>query len=237
MKMLRRTSAFTGYTIEASDGAVGSISDILFEDQTWKLRWFVINTGAWLIGRKVLIHPSALQRPDIRQRAFPISLTKAQVEASPDLSSDQPVSRQVDQDLSDYYGLGSFWDDGYSGGLGLGVLGDGMSQATATRSPKTLEADDHQLLSIAAITGFQIHALDGDIGHLDDFLVEDESWTIESAVVATKNWGLGRRVLISPTDIQATNFQAQYVPINLTRYKIKCSPSWREPDWMDRRVG
>jgi hypothetical protein len=231
--MLRRTSAFTGYTIEASDGKVGFVSDILFEDQDWKLRWFVINTGPWLLGRKILIHPSALERPDVRQRAFPVSLTKAQVEASPDLASDQPVSRQVDQDFSDYYGFTSGWGNGSDSVQALGLLGAGLSSLRAKPLFTEPNDDDRQLLSIAAITGFQIHALDGDIGHLDDFLVEDDSWTIEFAVVATKNWGFGRHVLIAPEDIQPTNFDARYVPINLTRYKIKCSPSWREPDWMD----
>ena len=234
--MQRRTSAFTGYTIEAVDGKVGFISDILFEDQTWKLRWFVVNTGSWLLGRKILIHPSALERPDIRQRAFPSSLTKVQVEASPDLKCNQPVSRQIDQDFSNYYTFLSGWGDDCYGGQSVGLLGSGASNSRSVPRVPVLEDDERQLLSIASMMGFSIHALDGDIGHLEDFLVEDESWTIEYAVVATKNWGFGRHVLISPTDIRTTNFLAEYVPINLTRYKIKCSPSWREPDWMDHPV-
>lgn len=232
--MLRRASDFTGYTIEATDGMVGHISDILFEDQNWKLRWFVINTGSWLIGRKILIHPNALERPDIRQRAFPVSLTKYQVEASPDLRSDQPVSLQMDQDFSDYYGYSSLWGDGYYGDSGPGLFGNGMSRVVTEPRVEVSNPGDCQLLSIAATTGFQIHALDGDIGHLDDFLINDESWTIESAVVVTNNWGFGKHVLVSPTDIRATNVPDRYVPINLTRYKIKCSPSWQEPDWSDR---
>jgi hypothetical protein len=234
--MQRRASDFTGYTIEASDGKVGVVSDILFEDQNWKLRWFVINTGSWLMGRKILIHPAALERPDIGQRAFPVSLTKLQVEASPDLRSDQPVSGQMDQDLSDYYGYSSMWGDSYYGGQGLDLFGDGASEPRAGQTFAPSGADDRQLLSIAEITGFPIHALDGDIGHLDDFLVDDGSWTIEFAVVATKNWIGGRHVLISPADIRATNVPERYVPITLTRYKIKCSPSWKAPDWSDRPV-
>jgi hypothetical protein len=78
--MQRRASAFKDYTIEAPDGKVGQISDILFEDNTWKLRWFVINTGPWLLGRKLLIHPAALGRPDILLHAFSVTLTKAEVE-------------------------------------------------------------------------------------------------------------------------------------------------------------
>lgn len=228
--MRRRASDFTGYTIEATDGKVGHISDILFEDQTWKVRWFVIDTGSWLIGRRILIHPAALERPDIRNRAFPVSLTKYQVEASPDLRSDQPVSLQMDQDLSDYYGFSSLSGGGNYGSFGSGLLGDGMSRGVMERRPYVSNPGDCQLLSVASTTGFQIHALDGDIGHLDDFLLDDESWTIEFAVVATNNWGFGKHVLVSPADIKSTNVPARYVPINLTRYAIKCSPSWQHPN-------
>jgi hypothetical protein len=234
--MQRRASAFNGYTIEATDGKVGSISDILFEDQTWKVRWFVINTGSWLMGRKILIHPAALQPPDIAQRAFPVSLTKLQVEESPDLRSDEPVSRQMDQELSDYYGYSSMWGDGYYGGEGISQFEDRASEARGGQTVAISNADNHQLLSVADTTGFLIHALDGDIGHLDDFLIDDETWTIEFAVVATKNWGFGKHVLISPADIKETNWLSRYVPVGLTRYKIRCSPSWQDPDWSDRTI-
>jgi len=232
--MQRRASDFTGYTIEATDGKVGSISDILFEDQNWKLRWFVINTGSWLMGRKILIHPTALEPPDIRQHAFPVSLTKLQVEASPDLRSDQPVSRQMDQDVSDYYGYTSIWGDGYYGDMGLGVFGERAYGAKPKHAFVAPNKDEHQLLSVADIKGFQIHALDGDIGHLDDFLINDESWTVDFAVVATRNWGMAKHVLISPMYIKETDWLAGYVPVALTRYKIRSSPSWRAPDWSDR---
>ncbi len=231
--MQRRASAFTGYTIEASDGKVGIISDVLFEDQNWKLRWFVINTGSWLMGRKILIHPAALDRPDVMLRAFPVGLTMSQVEESPDLRSDQPVTRQMDRDLSAYYGYSSMLGDSYYDDPGFSLFGDNASVVGPEPPRASSGADEHQLLSVAEITGFQIHALDGDIGHLDDFLVDDESWTIEFAIVATSNWGFGRHVLISPADIRETNFALRYVPVCLTRYKIKSAQSWQEPNWAD----
>jgi hypothetical protein len=117
--MQRRVSAFNGYTIEATDGNVGFVSDILFEDNNWKLRWFVVDTGPWLLGRKILIHPAALGRPDIRLRAFPVTLTKVQVDASPDISSDQPVSGQMDQNLNTYYSDSSMYGGGFYSADGL----------------------------------------------------------------------------------------------------------------------
>jgi len=94
-------SALKGYAIEASDGRVGIVSDFLFHDQSWKMRWLVVDTGTWLIGRMVLIRPSAIVQADYERQELPVALTKAQVEGSPGISQDQPVSRQMEANLYD----------------------------------------------------------------------------------------------------------------------------------------
>jgi len=223
--MQRRASGFNGYTIEAPDGCVGSVSDMLFADNDWALRWFVINTGSWLLGRKILIHPQALGRPDIRQRAFSVALTKTRVEASPDISSDSPVSRQMGVNP---YGDYAAWN-GDEFGLSAGI----MPAGNIWQNQPPAQPGDPHLRSVAEVTGYHIHALDGDIGHLEDFLIDDESWKIDSAVVDTKNWGFGSHVLVSPAEMNEVNWAERYIRVELTRYKIKCSPSWKDPDWKD----
>ncbi len=91
--MLQVISPLKGFTIEASDGTIGTVCDFLFDDASWKVRWLVIDCGTWLRGRKVLIHPSAISREDLEQLQFVVALTKAQVEGSPELAEDKPVSR------------------------------------------------------------------------------------------------------------------------------------------------
>ena len=160
--MQRRLSAFNNYTIEAPDGNVGYVSDILFEDNSWKLRWFVITAGSWLFGRKLLIHPTALERPDIRQRAFPVTLTKAQVEASPEINRDPPVTVQMQQNLNACYAYSPIMDIGAYGGYGAG-----SADGNFWRQNDAAQAGDPNLRSLAEIVGYHIHALDGDIGHLE----------------------------------------------------------------------
>ncbi len=60
--MLWHASAIKGYAIQASDGAIGAVSDFLFDDVSWRVRWLVVDTGHWLSGRKVLLPPSVLGR-------------------------------------------------------------------------------------------------------------------------------------------------------------------------------
>ncbi len=229
--MHRRVSAFNSYTIEAPDGKVGSVSDILFEDNDWKVRWFVIDTGPWLSGRRILVHPTALGRPDIRNHAFPVTLTKAQVEASPEISTDPPVYLQVGQNPSDYYCYGESFGGGFYGADGLGLTTGVIPQMSGWKSVNDAPVGDPHLRSLGEVKGYHIRALDGDIGHLDDFLVDDESWKIDHAIVDTKNWGFGKHVLVALEDIKKVDWAERYIQIDLTRYKIRCSPSWKEPDW------
>jgi hypothetical protein len=235
--MQRRISAFNGYNIEAPDGNVGYISDGLFEDDSWRLRWFVINVGSWMMGRKILIHPSALGQPDVRQRAFSVTLSRAQAEASPELSSDPPVSLQMYRMPSDYYAYDQPWIGGIYGDDGLGPSAGARSMTSGRQNHEAPPVGDLHLRSVAEVTGYHIHALDGDIGHIEDFLVDDESWMLDYAIVDTKNWGFGKHVLVSPTELGEINWAQRYIRVELTRYKIKCGPSWKEPDWSDHPAG
>ena len=130
--MLRVASALTGYAVMASDGAIGTVRDLLFDDRTWKLRWLVVDTGGWLTGRKVLVHPSAVGRPDDTQRQVPVALTRALVKASPDILSDAPVSLQMEDGIRNYFGWSPYWD---GNDFGIGAMGSSLMPAPDARTP------------------------------------------------------------------------------------------------------
>jgi hypothetical protein len=234
--MLRRGSAFNGYSIEATDGKVGTVSDLLFDDTTWQLRWLVVDTGTWLSERKILIHPSSLDQVDIAGRAFPANLTKQQVEASPSIARDEPVSRQMDYDLHGYYG----WQEGSfaSGGMTVSQIRPmpyvPSPAETATNGQTDKAKADPHLRSIAEVSSYLIHAIDGDIGHLETFLIDDESWTIRFLVVDTANWWMGKHVLVAPVAVKEINWRERFVRLDLTCYKIKGSPAWDNTGIVDR---
>jgi hypothetical protein len=223
--MQRRGTAFNGFTIEARDGSVGRVADFLFQDETWTLRWLVVDTGGWLSGRKILIHPSSLSKPDMAGRAFETSLTKAQVEASPDIQQDEPVSLQMEKGLYGYYGYDPLWGGGLSGGT--------VFAGVPAADPAAPAADAH-LRSMAELHHYDIHALDGEVGHLENFLIDDESWKIDYIIIDTKNWWLGRHVLVAPASIKEINWAQRFVRLDLTCYKIKGSPPWVQTGLVDR---
>lgn len=241
--MLWRCSEIDGYHIMARDGAIGSVDDMLFDEARWTVRWVVVDTGHWLSGRRVLLPPAALGHPDSESRRFPVDLTRQQVESSPPYESDRPVSRQLESGLYDFYGWSPYWTAdlmpplGYlSGGAGSGFLsmperGEPVSAESAGDKPAANSAPpnehrDATLFSIGDTTGHGIRASDGDIGHVEDFLVEEEGWRVRYMVVDTRNWLAGRKVLISPQWISAVDWPQRRVHVDLTRHAIETSPEF-----------
>ena len=244
--MLWNASVIKGYAIAASDGRLGTISDFLFDDASWLVRWSVVDTGDWLSGRKVLLSPFVLGQLDPKEREFTVELTMQQVKDSPDIDTDRPVSRQIETNIYDYYGWSPYWGNGlftdsygYIGDavavapslgfrepLAPGDLALGSTQREEEIANTQQREHDPHLRSIEAVTGYHIHASDGEIGHVEDFLVEDADWSIRYLVVDTNNWWLGKKVLISPRSAREIDWTDKVVNLNVDRQKVKDSPTY-----------
>jgi sporulation protein YlmC with PRC-barrel domain len=239
--MLWNASSINGYAILASDGTIGTVSDVLFDDTSWLVRWLVVDTGHWLSGRKVLLPSSAMAGLDAERKECTIRLTMQQIEDSPSIASDQPVSRQMETTVYDYYGYSPYWNSGF-GYLGsMGYLGGfayrgglGGAMPIATEGERTRDElaksphanDDVHLRSAAAVVGYHIHATDGEIGHIKAFLLEDSDWSIRYLVVDTSNWWMGRDVLISPLSVRHIDWSDLLVHIDVDRQKVKDGPEY-----------
>ena len=238
--MHRVGSSLIGYKIAANDGEIGTVSDFLFDDNTWKLRWLVVDTGNWLPGRLVLVHPSAIGTPQDREEVLPVRLSKKQIEDSPDISSDRPVSRQMEHTVYGYYGWDPLWGDGY---FGPGMMSSSLSpqpllDRDASRAmegaPLTDDGGDPHLRSMSAIKGTGIAATDGEIGHVENLLIDDVAWAVRYLIVDTSNWWFGQHVLIAPFGVRSISWADQVITLTLSREKVKASPVWDPMAVMDR---
>jgi hypothetical protein len=237
--MLVVGSALKDIAVMASDGGVGTVSDILFDDTTFMMRWLVVDAGSWLTDRKVLIHPSAIKTGELLRGDLRLGLTMAQVRASPDIDQHQPVSRQMEASLYGFYGLDPFWTGGY---LGPGMMSSPLvplpllqdaGRPGGVDSVALLDEPDPHLRSLVAVTGYHVHATDGGIGHIENMLVEDADWSIRYLIVDTRNWWPGRHVLISPQAIGELNWAERLVRLDVTRAKVEASPAWDPLDRID----
>jgi sporulation protein YlmC with PRC-barrel domain len=238
--MLKHASEIDGYSIGATDGPIGKITDFLFDDRTWLVRWVVVDTGQFLSPQKVLLPTSALSHVNHIANQFAVRLTKGQVEDSPSIDTDVPVSRLMETSLFDYYGWTPYWSDGfYMGGYGYGggvIAPAGLGLTPQIRKPDPfLEAHaDRRLHSVREVTGYHVHASDGQVGHVDDFLLEDEDWSVHYLVVDTQNWWPGKKVLISPRSVQSVDWSLRSVMLSIARQGIKDSPAYDGSQAVDR---
>lgn len=245
--MLHSIQNLIGFTMGATDGEIGKVKDFYFDDQTWKVRYLVVETGNWLFGRKVLLSPVALQTPDWDNKVFPVNLTKDQVKHSPDIDTDQPVSRQQESELHSHYS----WPINTGAGVGFmttgmvgGVVAPGIpfdqrisdevrnheDDTISDRGPNP-ETEDHtagdpHLRSFKDVSGYNIHSADGELGEVEDFLVDSTTWNIPFVVVETGSWYSGSKILTPTNNIRKIEWEKSEVYINQTAESLKNSPEF-----------
>jgi len=228
--MLRDINGLKGCTIHATDGELGEVDDFCFDDQTWNIRYLVVRTGGWLSSRKVLISTSVLKRePDWRARALPVLLTREQVRNSPDIDTDKTVTRLHELELHKHYAWPLYWGEGfYAGSMSGGTLfptSAGEEERAGTTQDREPPPEPH-LQSTRAVTGYRLHAADGTIGHVENFILDDAKWALRYLVADTGNWLPGRKVLVSPHWIESVDWDTSEVYVDLTRLAIEASPEY-----------
>lgn len=220
--MIRTIKQIRGRTLAASDGHIGKVTDLFFDDAFWHVRYFVVETGPGWNQRTVLIAPEAVHPADWTDENFPVDLTVAQVRNSPGVETDQPVSRQQEEKLRAYYGWPMYWD----GGLGTGLIAPLPPPPAESGAAREQSRANPHLRSAATTLGYHLEATDGAIGHVEEFLVDESSWQIRYLVIDTRNWLPGRKVVIAPGWIEATDWVDRKLVVNLTRDAIKHSPPY-----------
>ena len=88
--MLRNVTHLKGFAIRATDGEIGTVEQFYFDDETWAIRYLVVNTGGWLPGRLVLVSPIALRQAEWQSERLDVALTKKQIEDSPRIDTHKP---------------------------------------------------------------------------------------------------------------------------------------------------
>jgi len=230
--MLRSVDSLIGYRLLAIDGDLGKIRDLYFDDRAWGVRYFMVDTGGWLTGRRVLISPVDADAPDRITATLPVRLSKKQVEGSPAATEDRPVSRQFEAELSSYYGWPPYWSPSPAGvPAQTGV--PAMDQAI--KKAKEDEDNDPHLRSAREVVGYHIQAVDDEAGHVEDMVVDIGSWSVRYVVVDTRNWLPGRKVLVAPNWIDSVSWKDRKVRVDLTREEIKGSPEFNPEEPVNRQ--
>jgi uncharacterized protein YrrD len=223
--MLSTVKTLKGYKLESLDGEIGKVKEFYFDDQFWTIRYMVADSGNWLSGRRVLISPYALREVNKKEHNIVIGLTKKQIEESPSLDSDKPVSRQFEEDYYGYYGWPMYWIGPNMWGRYPYIERDREKWKESVSVEKKW---DPHLRSTNAVSGYHVQATDGEIGNVEDFIIDDEAWAIRYLIINTRNLWPGKVVLVSPKWVERVSWSELKVFVNLTREAIRQSPEYTE---------
>jgi len=229
--MLTKAKTLKGYKLNSLDGEIGKVKEFYFDDQHWAIRYLVVDTGNWLTERQVLISPYALAAVSKEEQHIAIDLTKKQIEDSPSLDSDVPVSKQFEALYYGYYEWPMYWDGPYMWGAYPHIVRDRGKWRESTQGEKTW---DPHLRSTHEVSSYYIQAADGEIGHVKDFIIDDETWAIRYLIIDTRNWWPGKKVLVSPQWIESVSWGESKIFVNLPRDTIKQSPEYTEESLLTR---
>jgi hypothetical protein len=219
------------FTIHATDGDLGTVDQVYFDDESWAIRYLTVETGGWFDGKPVLISPMSVIRTDWEAKRLDVALTKKQVANSPNIDTHKPVSRQHEAAYLGYYGYPYYWSGPYLWGPDFFPSRQAIPESAATEALEERirrESPDSHLRSTDSVSGYKVHATDGEIGHVDGFVVDDDIWAIRYMEVATRDWWPGKTVLVSPEWIQQVSWTDSAVYVGLFRDAIRNAPEYIE---------
>ncbi len=230
--MLHTIHELRGFSVQATDGTIGHVRDFFFDDTHWTVRFVVVETGSWLNGRRVLIPPVAIGEPDWQGRRMLVALTCAQVEHSPDVDTHKPVARQHEIEQFTYYGFPlhtggpGVWGQGMLPGAlrGSGGVADEAAFVKAQDELHRQRGDDPHLRSVDTMLRYHVHAIDGDIGHVNGLIVDVRNWAIRYLIVNTSGWWFGHDVLIASQWIDDISWLEATVSVDVKRQVVKDAP-------------
>ena len=243
--MLFAITGLLGCPVRTEDGDAGTVKDCLFDDGNWRIRWMVVDTGAWLPGRKILIHPSAIEPlvippwsrglgmgSGVDRPVVSVALTQDKIKASPDASEDEPVTQQMEDRLYEYYSWDPIWGATIFGTNANSLPISAPPMGAGPRGHGKIEAGTHpgngdsHLRSASTVIGYHVEATNGEIGHVENFLIDDADWHIRYLLIATRNWWPGKHVQLAPYTVEAVDWMRKQIALNITREQVQSSPEW-----------
>jgi len=237
--MLYLASTLKNNRLAASDGDIGHVSDLYFDSGEWTVRYLVVQTGAWLFGREVLIPAKALGAIDAVESLIRVNLTREKIKAAPDSDTELPFSRQDDLAFHEYYGFPpgvapwvAFHSSAAAAFGGKPLLQTGLEDSRVSNDSAIANHGDFHLRSMHDVTGHTICGSDAEIGRVGDFLVDDRDWSIRYFIVDTAIW-FGKNVVVPTAAIREVSWDERSVYLTISRERVKSAPEYHSYESLD----
>jgi len=214
------------FSVHATDSDIGGIRDVLFDDQSFVVRYLVADTNTWLpLSRKVVISPISVAKVDHENQKVEVAMSAQTLKDSPSIEEHKPVSRDYEETLFRYFGYGYYW-------IGPGAWGD-YSHPTDLAAPEFASVDEdnkhktkeNHLRACGEINGYEVAASDDNVGHICDFVFDTQGWRIQLLVVDTNNWlPGGKKLALVPSDVTHIDWSSHNVSVALSHDNLLSRP-------------
>lgn len=213
--MFRSMNELIKYKVGTIDGEAGRVADFLFDDKRRVVRYIVVKTGGWLLGRDVLISPVAVDTVDNDNRQLQTVVSRDSIQQAPGIEMDRPVSRQRELELVSYYNWPTYWAPVSPAPL--------TGHNVAIKEIAEQESDPN-LRSTKEVVGYSINCIGDSVGHVEDLIVDLDTWAVRYLVIATTNWLPGKKVIVSFDWLTDIRWDDRSVFVDLTRKQIETAP-------------
>ncbi len=241
--MFIQAKTLESFSMNATDGELGSIADLYFESNTFTLRYFVGDTRTWFFGGKVLLSPESVTSIEQEKERIDVNLTKDQIKDSPKPSSHEPVSRQYEAELRDHYGWRHYWGapiGGASAGMGspgsypaapgmmipYPIANPNVSRTEDEQDAMTQQTEQNSLQSINDLRGYKIHVKNGEVGKALDFMLNEHDWTINYIIVDVGGTFTREPVPLAAEWITDISWQDKTITVNVDKELIESAPDY-----------
>ncbi len=195
-------TSLKGQSVEALDGHIGHVEDVYFDTIGWKVRYLVIKTGEWLLGRKVLVSPEALADGWHGESGVRVNLAKDRIRSSPDIDTAQPLSVATGRLLHEHYA----W----------------LPYAVGT------ERAGSRLCRVADLLGYRLAGKNGLAGRVEDFVIHEEDAELRYVAVHVPKGLTTKTVLIHTSDVNGFDWENRVLLSGLSRHDIEASPEYEK---------
>lgn len=221
--MKRKLSDLEGYSIAAKDGDKGTVKNFLFDENNWVIRYMEADLGNFFSGKQVLIPYAFLQAPDWEGEHFHVELSKEEIENSPLITAELPVSRKYEEELHTYYTADYYWMN-----TSVAPMITYPINPLATPTKLVDEKDiDTSIRSFNEIQGYTVKTTDGTIGHIADLIINDANWQIVYAVVDTSDWmPWSKKVLVAVDWMENISYVNHEIAVTISTDAIESAPEF-----------
>jgi hypothetical protein len=227
--MFTRANEVLRAHLAATDGLLGMVEDVIFEDPSWIIRYLAVETGTWLPGRKVLISPVTVKSVDIPSGIITTNLTRDQIRNAPSINQHPTLTRMHELALAEYYDWPRYWEET--------IYRDWLPSMRVLRGQHGPHVDVNRgkgvLCGFNELYGYRMEAIDGIVGHVEDLVFRDEDWLIRYIIADTRDLWPSRQVLVAPQWVTKIDWERKHLQVNLTREEIRHAPAFSRESLQD----